>query len=84
LKHLSADPSNVVVGIVRSVQPAQDKVAQELPERKNIHLVHGDLTDAASLKKAADAVASITGGSLDVLIANAALVQGDFKAINDP
>ncbi|KAB5547358.1 hypothetical protein GE09DRAFT_208997 [Coniochaeta sp. 2T2.1] len=83
LTRLSADPNNTVVGIVRNVKAAEELVAKDLPDRKNLHLIHGDLTDYASLKSAADAVASITGGSLDVLIANAALVAGDFLAIND-
>ena len=55
LTKLSADPNNTVIGIVRNVKSAEEKVAKELPDRKNIHLVHGDLTDYASLKVGRDA-----------------------------
>jgi NAD(P)-dependent dehydrogenase (short-subunit alcohol dehydrogenase family) len=48
------------------------KVLAELQNRQNIHIVQGDLTDYASLKKAVNETASITGGALDYVIANAA------------
>ncbi|KAJ9143522.1 NAD(P)-binding protein [Pleurostoma richardsiae] len=84
LKELSADPANVVIGIVRSTGPLEEKIANELPGRKNIHVVYGDLVNLSSLKSAADSVSAITGGSLDVLIANAAIVKPDFYSIDDP
>jgi hypothetical protein len=50
LKQLSADPANTVISIVRSVEPAKERVAKEFPDRKNIHIVYGELTDLDSLK----------------------------------
>jgi len=50
LKELSADPANVVIGIVRSTGPLEEKIANELPGRKNIHVVYGDLVNLSSLK----------------------------------
>ncbi|KAL2264078.1 hypothetical protein VTK26DRAFT_2572 [Humicola hyalothermophila] len=71
LRQLSADPNNLVIGLVRN-KPAT-KIARELKGR-NIHLVEGDLTDYASLKRAAERVATISD-SLDYLIANGAFVS---------
>ena len=45
----------------------------------NIHLVEGNLTDYASLKSAMNVTEEITGGSLDYVIANAAL-QSSWSA----
>ncbi|CAJ2507811.1 Uu.00g089970.m01.CDS01 [Anthostomella pinea] len=94
LRQTSNDPANTVVGIVRNKVATDDKVAAELPNRKNIHVVQGDMTDYASLKvgqnnsahpigsvpadtqaqKAVDETATITGGALDYVIANAAII----------
>jgi NAD(P)-dependent dehydrogenase (short-subunit alcohol dehydrogenase family) len=49
-------------------------VSEKLSGRSNIHILHGDLNDYASLEKAVAGTASITGGSLDYLIANAGYV----------
>ncbi|EON99245.1 putative short chain dehydrogenase protein [Phaeoacremonium minimum UCRPA7] len=83
IDQLSADPTNVVFGLVRSVQAAQEKVTKQWPERKNIHIIHGDLSDLASLESAAKYVSATTGGGLDVLIANAAAGNLDFKFIDE-
>jgi NAD(P)-dependent dehydrogenase (short-subunit alcohol dehydrogenase family) len=74
-----------VIGLVRDVPSVKKKVSAELAGRSNIHIVHGDLSDYDSLKSAAKEAAAITGGSLDYLIANAAmqsLVDG-FNSIGD-
>ncbi|KAL4992802.1 hypothetical protein BDW68DRAFT_148863 [Aspergillus falconensis] len=89
LRQLSADPNNLVIGLVRNKPETEAKVAQELG-RENIRIVEGDLADYDSLKRAAEAVEKITL-SLDYLIANAAFVSpwsaysglGDL-AIKDP
>jgi NAD(P)-dependent dehydrogenase (short-subunit alcohol dehydrogenase family) len=72
LRQLSSNPSNTVVGLVRDKVSTEKEVSQELPGRKNIHIVHGDITNYASLQKAVQETAAITGGSLDYVIANAA------------
>lgn len=50
MQQLSADPSNVVFGLVRTVEAVKEKVSKAWPERKNLHIIHGDLTDVASLE----------------------------------
>ncbi|KAL4905243.1 hypothetical protein BDW74DRAFT_153286 [Aspergillus multicolor] len=73
LRQLSADPNNLVIGLVRNKAATEEKVANEL-KRDNIHIVQGELTDYDSLKSAVEAVEKITP-SLDYLIANAAIVS---------
>lgn len=85
LRQLSSDPNNTVVGLVRDPAGTKQKVAAELPDRSNIHILAGDLTDYDSLKSAAAETSAITGGSLDYLIANAALMTAvdGFCGIGD-
>ena len=59
---------------MRDAAGTKKKVSIELPGRSNIHILAGDLRDYDSLKSAAAETAAITGGSLDYLISNAALV----------
>ncbi|KAI1412747.1 NAD(P)-binding protein [Hypoxylon sp. FL1857] len=84
LRQLSADPAAVVIGIARDKAATEKKVAAEIG-RSNIHILHGDLTDYESLKKAADDTSKITGGSLDYLIANGAFLSkySAFKSLYD-
>lgn len=70
LKALSQDPSNIIIGIVRTLGPTQEKVKSD--NLANVHLVQGDLTDHASLSAAAGQVSKITGGAVDHLILNGA------------
>ncbi|KAL1605046.1 hypothetical protein SLS60_004589 [Paraconiothyrium brasiliense] len=72
VQYLSEDPSNTVIGLVRNAPPTIERVKSELPDRNNIHILQADLNDNPAIKKAAAATASITGGSLDYLIGNAA------------
>ncbi|GAP88220.1 putative short chain dehydrogenase [Rosellinia necatrix] len=72
LRQLSADPNNLVVGIVRGKAATEKKVAEEIGSRPNIHIVYADLTKYETIKAAAEETAKITGGSLDYLIANGA------------
>jgi hypothetical protein len=75
LRQISSNPANTVVGLVRDKTSTEKKVSEELPGRKNIHIVQADMSDFASLKKAVDDTAAITGGALDYVIANAALMS---------
>ncbi|KAI1112718.1 NAD(P)-binding protein [Nemania sp. NC0429] len=74
LRKLSEDPNNVVVGLVRDKASTDKKVLAEI-NRPNIHIVQADLVDYDSLKASFDVVAPIVNGSLDYIIANAALIS---------
>ncbi|KAI1468316.1 NAD(P)-binding protein [Daldinia caldariorum] len=74
LRQLSENPDAIVIGLARNVEAAKKKAAET--GRPNIHIIHGDLDDYESLKKAAEETAKITGGSLDYLIANGAYISG--------
>jgi len=73
IKHLSADPNNIVIGLVRNELATEQSLAAD--HITGVHLVTADITDIKALQLAASKVAGITGGSLDVLINNAALVS---------
>ncbi|KAI5863713.1 NAD(P)-binding protein [Durotheca rogersii] len=79
LRQLSEDPSSIVIGLVRDKASTVKKVASELGGRSNIHILQGDLINYASLKKAAEDTSKITGGSLDYLIANGAVVSSNLS-----
>lgn len=82
LKQTSEDPENLVVGLVRDKAATEAKVAAELGDRPNIHIVHADLTAHASLKQAAADTASIVGErGIDYLVSNAAF-QTHFDAFD--
>ncbi|KAL1853627.1 hypothetical protein Daus18300_011750 [Diaporthe australafricana] len=81
IRILSSDPSNVVFGLVRDQSKAQQAVNREFPDRKNLHILRGDLGDIDSLRLAAKEVARITGGGLDMLVANASYTIPGFDAI---
>ncbi|KAH8693986.1 short-chain dehydrogenase [Talaromyces proteolyticus] len=70
LRHISADPNNTVIGLVRDKTTTEKKVREEL-DRPNIHIIQADLTDLDSLKKSVDQVSPLVNGSIDYLIANA-------------
>ncbi|OAX79764.1 hypothetical protein ACJ72_05918 [Emergomyces africanus] len=75
LDQLSADANNTVIAIVRNKLATEQKVLDKLPGRPNIHILESDLTNYDTLQAAAADTAKITGGSLDYLIANAALIS---------
>ncbi|KAK4240130.1 hypothetical protein C8A03DRAFT_31787 [Achaetomium macrosporum] len=76
LSHFSEDPKNLVVGLVRDKAGTEKKVAAELGERPNVHILHADLTSYASLKQAAADTAPIVGDrGVDYLVANGAFVS---------
>lgn len=73
VKNISEDPKNLVVGLVRDKAGTEKKVAAELGDRSNVHILHGDLTNYASLKQAAADTAKIVGQrGIDYLVANGA------------
>ncbi|KAI4182144.1 MAG: hypothetical protein LQ346_006648 [Caloplaca aetnensis] len=75
VKQISEDPKNLVVGLVRDKATTEKKVAAELGERSNVHILHGDLTSYASLKQAAADTAKIVGErGIDYLVANGAFL----------
>ncbi|KAK7972191.1 hypothetical protein PG988_006325 [Apiospora saccharicola] len=73
LTRLSSDPNNTVIGIVRDKPATAKRVHEELAGRSNLTILEADVTKYETLKKAAAEAASVTGGSLDYLIANAGL-----------
>ena len=66
---------------MRDEAKAREKVSKELGGRQNVHIIHGDIGNTKSLETAVERVAAITGGSLDVLIANANFQAGDWAPI---
>jgi hypothetical protein len=51
-------------------------VAAELGDRSNVHILHGDLDNYASLKQAATDTANIVGErGIDYLVANGAFIS---------
>ncbi|RYO97143.1 hypothetical protein DL765_011312 [Monosporascus sp. GIB2] len=75
LRQISQDPNNTVIGIVRNKPTTDKKVSEHLSGRSNIHILQADLTDYKAIEKAVADTTSITGGTLDYLIANAAYVS---------
>ncbi|KAJ6601251.1 hypothetical protein DFH09DRAFT_559276 [Mycena vulgaris] len=71
ITQLSADSQNTLFAIVRNKATATKLSA--LPG-ENITILEADVTDAAALKLAAGEVSKATGGKLDYLINNAALM----------
>ena len=63
-----------VFGIVRNKKSAEEKFAKD--GLKNVTFVQADVADSKAMLAAADEVSKTTGGSLDVLIANAAVACG--------
>ncbi|CRG83586.1 short chain dehydrogenase (AtsC), putative [Talaromyces islandicus] len=73
VKNISQDPANLVVGLIRDKAGTEKKVAEELGNRPNVHILHRDLTNYADLKQAAADTAKIVGGrGIDYLVAKGA------------
>ncbi|PQE21778.1 short chain dehydrogenase protein [Rutstroemia sp. NJR-2017a BBW] len=76
VKNISEDPKNLVVGLVRDKVGTEKKVAAELGNRTNVHILHGDLDSYVSLKQAAADTAKIVGErGVDYLVANGAYLS---------
>ncbi|KAK6077425.1 short-chain dehydrogenase [Seiridium cupressi] len=82
LRQLSGNAENTIFGLVRDKASTDKKVAAELGDRANIHILQADTTDYEALKTAVIYVSSKTGGALDYIIANAALV-GSWSGYDD-
>ncbi|KAF2622208.1 NAD(P)-binding protein [Macroventuria anomochaeta] len=82
LRQLSNDPASTVIGFSRNKKATEEKVKAEL-NRENVHIVEADPSDYAALKRAVEETSRLTGGTLDYIIANAALVSeySEFKSI---
>ncbi|KAM0287330.1 hypothetical protein ACHAO9_007734 [Fusarium lateritium] len=79
VRQLSADSNNTIIGFVRNKKATEDKIQKELPGRTNIHTIQGEIQKYEDVKNLIDQTANITGGSLDYIIANAA-VQSEWSA----
>jgi NAD(P)-dependent dehydrogenase (short-subunit alcohol dehydrogenase family) len=77
---LSSKPSNTVFALVRSVSTAT-KLQALAKERNNIHIVQCDVTKSGEVIAAAEKIASLSGGSLDVLVHNAVAVDMSVVAL---
>ncbi|CZT20650.1 related to protoporphyrinogen oxidase [Ramularia collo-cygni] len=73
ITHLASLSSNTVIAIVRNKSATEARLSKD--GITNIHVLSADVTDIAAVQAAADATATITGGGLDILIHNAALVS---------
>jgi hypothetical protein len=51
LRQLSADTTNTVIGLVRNKDATEKKIAAELGQRSNVHILQADLTDYAAIKE---------------------------------
>ncbi|KAM5343335.1 hypothetical protein ACJ41O_014301 [Fusarium nematophilum] len=71
VRQLSDDPKNTVIGLVRNKKAADEKITQELPGRDNLHIIQADINDYEALKASVEETSKLTGGGLDVIIANA-------------
>ncbi|TFY65907.1 hypothetical protein EVG20_g5179 [Dentipellis fragilis] len=78
VRQLSAKPDNVVIALVRNVGTVDELKSLN---RSNVHILQADIGDLASLQRAAAETAKITGGSLDVLINNAAMLPNERDAL---
>ncbi|KAG8927884.1 hypothetical protein FRC02_007636 [Tulasnella sp. 418] len=74
INQLSRNSDNIVISLVRKLSNVP-QVQSLVAERKNLFALEADIVDLPALKRAAEEVSKITGGTLDVLINNAALVD---------
>lgn len=70
--HLASIEGNTVIGIARNKPATDEQLAKD--GVKNVTIVAADINDPDSLQVAADETAKVTGGTLDVLINNAAFL----------
>ncbi|KAK7680193.1 hypothetical protein QCA50_016702 [Cerrena zonata] len=76
IQKLSADPSNTVFALTRNKATSTDLL--ELQSKlNNIRVLQADITDVPSLRNVAEEVQKVTGGTLDVLINNGALLTSE-------
>ncbi|KAH8674807.1 hypothetical protein BGZ60DRAFT_514133 [Tricladium varicosporioides] len=68
LRQLSSDPTNTVIGLVRTPSNVHPKLAVD--SISNVHIIKADMADNNSLIVAAAETKKITGGYVDYLIVN--------------
>ena len=73
VQHLAATPGNTVIGLARNKAATLKRLEKD--GISNVSIVQGDITDRPSLKTAFAEISTLTNGSLDYLINNAALVS---------
>jgi NAD(P)-dependent dehydrogenase (short-subunit alcohol dehydrogenase family) len=80
---LATDSANTIIGLVRNKAAADKTVAADGLE--NVTMVEADIANHESLLKAREQVAHMTGGSIDFLINNAALVDArtELQALDE-
>ncbi|QDS76880.1 hypothetical protein FKW77_003716 [Venturia effusa] len=83
IKTLASDTSNTIFGLVRNKDATLARLQND--NLADIHIIEADIVDYASLQKAAEEVSKVTGGTLDVLINNAAYVsmESNFTTISE-
>jgi len=79
VRQLSDNSENTVFALVRNKSKAN--FLEPVAERPNVHVVQADVVSAEQLQQAAKEVAAITGGPLDVLIANAGANLGSGTSL---
>ncbi|TID20029.1 NAD(P)-binding protein [Venturia nashicola] len=75
LKTLSQNPTNEIIALVRNKPTTLARLKKENHSQKNIHILQADILDPTTLQTALPQISKITGGSLDVLINNAAYIS---------
>ena len=73
VQHLAAIPGNTVIGLARNKDATLKRLEKD--GISNVSIIQGDITDRPSLKTAFAEISTLTNGSLDYLINNAALVS---------
>ncbi|KZS94432.1 NAD(P)-binding protein [Sistotremastrum niveocremeum HHB9708] len=81
VQNLGADSRNQVFAVVRN-KPGATALLEFQSTHPNVHVYQADIIDVKSLKLAAEGMAKVTGGTLDVLINNAALIEESSMASN--
>jgi NAD(P)-dependent dehydrogenase (short-subunit alcohol dehydrogenase family) len=83
VRHLAAVPGNTVIGLVRNKGPTLTRLEKD--GITNVSIVQADITDRDALASAYEQVKTITKGSLDILINNAAVISENsaYKTLLD-
>lgn len=81
--HFAALQDYTVLGLARNKEATNAKLQKDCIG--NVTILEADITDSEALQKAADETSKITGGTLDLLINNAAFISttSAFKTLLD-
>ncbi|KAI0753731.1 NAD-P-binding protein [Fomes fomentarius] len=74
IRQLANRPNATVFAVVRNARTSTH-LTSVAEGSKNVHIVEADVVDYKSLERAAKQISEITGGTLDCLIHNAALID---------